>query len=55
MFNAVISQNEPPRYLSSDNDPLFRFHQWQANLRILDIEEIKSVPYTPILTLLLNG
>lgn len=29
-------------------DPLFTFHRWQANLRILDIKEIKSVPYTPI-------
>lgn len=35
------------KILSSDNDPLFVFHRWQANLRILDIEEIKSVPYTP--------
>jgi len=31
-------------YLSSDNDPLFQFNQWKANLRILDIEKIKSVP-----------
>jgi len=35
-----------PRYLSSDNDPLFRFHRWQTNLRILDVREIKSVPLT---------
>ena len=34
--------------MSSDNDPLFNFHRWQANLRILDIKEVKSVPYTPI-------
>ena len=37
-----------PRYLSSDNDPLYEYHRWQANLRILEIDEIKSVPYTPI-------
>ena len=37
-----------PRYLSSDNDPLYRFHQWQANLRILGVTEIKSVPYVPL-------
>ncbi len=37
-----------PRYISTDNDPLFRFHRWRANLRILDVEEIKSVPFTPI-------
>ena len=48
LFNSVISKQELPRYLSSDNDPIFRFHRWRANLRILDIEEIKSFPYTPI-------
>ncbi len=47
MFNKIISEKGIPQQLSSDNDPLFRYHQWQANLRILNIEEIKSVPYTP--------
>jgi putative transposase len=47
MFNGAISKQGVPRYLSSDNDPLFRFHRWQANLRILDVKEIKSIPYTP--------
>jgi transposase InsO family protein len=47
MFNKVLSGKMPPNYLSSDNEPLFKFYRWQANLRILDIEEIKSVPYTP--------
>ena len=46
MFNKIISKQTPPNYLSSDNDPLFLFQRWQANLRILDISEIKSVPYT---------
>jgi hypothetical protein len=27
---------------------LFQFHQWRANLRILDVEEIKTVPYAPL-------
>jgi len=36
-----------PLYLSSDHDPLYRFHQWEANLRILGVAEIKSVPYVP--------
>src|SRR5207249_8012612 len=37
MFNrAIRGQRWMPKYLSSDNDPLYRFHQWQANLRILD-------------------
>ena len=30
-----------------DNDPLFQYHQWQANLSILDVDEAKSMPYTP--------
>jgi transposase InsO family protein len=48
MFNHAISGSDPPRHLSSDNDPLFRFHRWKANLRILDVTEIKSVPYVPM-------
>jgi len=36
-----------PKYVSTDNDPLFRFHRWLANLRILGIEEIKTVPFAP--------
>ena len=47
LFNTAISTKGIPLHLSSDNDPLFRYHQWQANLRILEIEEIKSVPYAP--------
>jgi transposase InsO family protein len=47
MFNSAISNKGLPHYLSSDNDPLFRYHQWQANLRILGVDEIKSVPCTP--------
>ena len=48
MFNTAISTKGVPKFLSSDNDPLFLYHQWQANLRILEIEEIKTAPYTPI-------
>ncbi len=48
MFNHAISQQGVPKYLSSDNDPLFSYHQWQANLRILEVEEIKTVPYVPL-------
>ncbi len=47
LFNTAISSKGIPQRLSSDNDPLFRYHPWQANLRILDIKEIKSIPYTP--------
>ncbi|MDA9983194.1 integrase core domain-containing protein, partial [Gammaproteobacteria bacterium] len=48
MFNTAISTRGVPKYLSSDNDPLFLYHQWQTNLRILSVDEIKTVPYTPI-------
>jgi putative transposase len=49
MFNrAIRGQLWMPNYLSSDNDPLYRFHQWQANLRILEAIEIKSIPYVPL-------
>jgi transposase InsO family protein len=49
MFNrAIRGQLWMPKYISSDNDPLYRFHQWQANLRILEVTEIKSIPYVPL-------
>lgn len=47
MFNTPMAQQNPPQYLSTDNDPLFRFHRWLANLRVLDIKEIKSLPFVP--------
>jgi putative transposase len=50
-----MSKNRPcgasqrlPRRVSTDHDPLFRFDRWLANLRVLEIEEIKSVPYAPV-------
>ena len=54
MFNRIIAKSSLPKYLSSDNDPLFQFYRWQANLRVLNIDtlkgtgEIKTVPYVPI-------
>jgi transposase InsO family protein len=48
MFNKAISIQGVPHHLSSDNDPLFLYHQWRANMRILEIEEIKSIPCTPL-------
>jgi putative transposase len=32
----------------SDHDLLYRFHQWQANLRVLKAAEIKTIPYVPL-------
>jgi len=48
MFNRATRRQSPPKYLSSDHDSLYRFHQWQANLRILDVKVIKTVPYAPL-------
>ena len=48
MFNRAIRGAGSPKYLSSDHDPLFKFHQWRANLRILEVTEVKTVPYLPI-------
>ena len=56
MFNRAIRwQPWMPKYLSSDHDPLYRFGQWQANLRILEVTEIKIVPTFPCPIPLWNG
>jgi transposase InsO family protein len=47
MFNRAIRGQTIAKYVSSDHDPLYRFHQWQANLRVLEVNEIKTVPYVP--------
>jgi putative transposase len=48
MFQRAIRGHSLPKYVSSDHDPLYRFHQWQANLRVLEVTEIKTVPYVPL-------
>jgi transposase InsO family protein len=48
MFNAAIHGQGVSRHLSTDHDPLFEAHRWTANLRILDIDEIKPVPHVPM-------
>jgi putative transposase len=48
MFNAAIHGKGAPRHLSTDHDPLFEAHRWTANLRILEIIEIKTVPHVPL-------
>ena len=47
MFNQTIAGQPLPRRISTDHDPLLRFHRWRADLRVLEIEEIKSILYTP--------
>jgi hypothetical protein len=48
MFQRAIHGRGLPKYLSSDHDPLYRFHQRQANLRVLEVNEIKTVPHVPL-------
>ena len=48
MFNHAIRGHSVPKPLSSDNDPLYRFYQWQATLRVLRVTEATSVPYVPM-------
>jgi putative transposase len=45
MFNRAIAGQPLPKHISTDHDPLFRFHRWLANLRVLEIDKIKSVPH----------
>jgi putative transposase len=30
-----------PKYISSDHDPLYRFYQWEDNLRVLEARKSK--------------
>jgi len=46
--NAATSRRGLPKYISSDNDPLFQYHRWKANLRVLEVEAIKSLPHVPM-------
>jgi transposase InsO family protein len=48
MFNRASAGQSLPQHVSTDHHPLFRFHRWLANLRVLEIEEIKSVAYAPV-------
>ena len=47
MFNQAICGEDPPVRLSFDHDPLFQFQRWQANLRILGVEAVQTVPLVP--------
>jgi putative transposase len=48
MFNAAIHGQGGPRHLTTDHDPLFEANRWMANSRILEIDEIKTVPHVPL-------
>jgi len=48
MFSETASGQGWPEHISSHNDPLFQCHRWKANLRVLEIEEVKSLPHVPM-------
>ena len=48
MLRHIIFGSTPPTCLSSDHDPLFEYHRWKANLRILGVNEVKTVPFVPL-------
>ncbi len=48
LFHQATSRTGMPHWLSSDHDPVFRFHQWQANLRILGIQKVETIPCVPV-------
>ena len=48
MFSKAGSAQGWTERISSDNDPLFQYNRWKANLRVLKIEEVKSLRYVPM-------
>jgi transposase InsO family protein len=48
MFQRAIRGHSLPKCLSSDHDPPYQFHRCQANLRVLEVAEIKTIPYVPL-------
>jgi hypothetical protein len=47
-YNRAIRGPTAPNYLSTDNDLLYRFPQWQANLRVLELAKIKTLRNVPL-------
>jgi transposase InsO family protein len=48
MFNKIAFRKVWPKYISTDNDPLFEYWLWESNLEShYQIDEIKTVPYCP--------
>mgnify|MGYP001823861931 FL=1 len=48
MFSEATYGQGWPKLISSDSDPLFQYHRWKVNLRVLEVEEIKSLPHVPM-------
>jgi hypothetical protein len=52
MFNRAIAKQTPPKYLSSDNDPLFRFQRGRliVKRRASSASGCAATPHKPYLT-----
>jgi transposase InsO family protein len=48
IFNDAVLGQPLPKRISTDHDPLCRFHHWLANLRVLEIEKVETVPNVPV-------
>ena len=48
MFSYATASVPMSERISTNCDSLFRFHRWLANLRVLEIEGIKSASDTPV-------
>ena len=47
MFNQAMSGQGLSVRLSFDQDPLLQFQRWKANLRVLGVEAVQTVPNVP--------
>ena len=47
MFTRAMAGHAPPKPRSSDHAPRFTFHRWRATLRVLEIDDIKTLPLVP--------
>jgi transposase InsO family protein len=47
MLSRTIAGRRLSKRVRTDRGPLFRFHRGLADMRILEIAEIESAPYTP--------
>jgi hypothetical protein len=46
IFNRAITTQGAPCTLSSAKNLLFEVHRWNANLRVIEVDELKPVPHT---------
>ncbi|MDA7645382.1 integrase core domain-containing protein [bacterium] len=48
LFREIAANIPTPKYLSLNNDPLYRFDRWAPELESMMINPIYSIPLTPI-------